>query len=248
MINLIKGDCLEEMAKLPAASIDLVLTDPPYGTTACKWDTVIDLPAMWAALKNLIKANGAAVLFGNEPFSSALRMSNIKSYKYDWIWKKDRSTGHLNAWKMPMKKTENISVFGTGKIKYYPILKDKPGKDVRPLSMVTKSSSCYGKQVENNKGIRKCPINKSMPDNVLFFTRVQKGQHPTQKPVALIEYLIKTYTNPGDRVLDFTMGSGTTGVACANLGRKFTGIELDKKYFEIAEKRIDKAYENYLLS
>ena len=233
---LMQGDCLERMKEIPDGSVDMILTDPPYGTTACKWDSIIPLEPMWEQLKRIIKPNGAIVLFGSEPFSSALRMSNIKNYKYDWVWEKSQSTGFLNAWRMPLKATENISVFYKKPPTYNPILKDKEKKNIRPVTASTKLSECYGKHDLN---IHKCPPNKSMPKTLIKFNNAQKNVHPTQKPVALMEYLIKTYTNESETVLDFTMGSGSTGVAAKNLNRKFIGIEMDEGYFNIAKNRIE---------
>lgn len=228
--RLWQGDCLELMKDIPSGSIDLVLTDPPYGTTACKWDSVIPFEPMWEQLNRIIKPNGAICLFGSEPFSSALRMSNIKSFKYDWIWQKSNVMGFLNAKKRPLKETENISVFNS-KI-YYP----------QGLEINEKGKNGRGKQTETLGKYE--PINKSeyknYPRTILQF-KSERGFHPTQKPIALIEYLIKTYTNEGETVLDFTMGSGSTGVACINTNRRFIGIELDEGYFNIAKQRIDEA-------
>jgi DNA modification methylase len=238
MRNLYQGDCLEVMKEIPDKSIDMVMTDPPYGTTNCKWDTVIDLDLMWTQLKRIIKPKGAIVLFGSEPFSSHLRISNIKQYKYDWIWQKSQLTGHLNAWKRPMKETEDILVFSQGATKYYPLLSDRDPKNIRPRSTRMKEqSSCYGPQQAEYQP--KCPRDKNMPRTIVKFNNVQGNVHPTQKPVALMEYLIRTYTNKFETVLDFTMGSGTTGVAARNLARYFIGIELDAGYYEIAKDRIE---------
>ena len=237
---LMKGDCLERMKEIPNGSVDMVLADPPYGTTACKWDGIIPLEPMWEQLKRIIKPNGAIVLFGSEPFSSALRMSNIKQYKYDWVWDKVTAKGHLVAKIRPMQQTENICVFGDSKINYYPIMveRDKPRKDVdveysRTEIMGGKTTKPQSKIVRDKK----------YPKNLLTFSNAsQKGKvHPTQKPVALLEYLIKTYTQEGETVLDFTCGSGSTGVAAKNTNRKFIGVELDQNYFEIAKKRIQES-------
>jgi len=235
MIKLLKGDCLELMKDIESGSIDAIITDPPYGTTACKWDSVIDFDLMWEQLNRIIKPNGAIVLFGSEPFSSALRMSNIKKYKYDWVWKKPKGTGHLNAKRMPMNDFENISIFYKKQCLYNPQFtygvpyKAKSGKG---------SFDGYGK--DNRKGNNS--DGRRYPKRVLNFNVVERNTvHPTQKPIALMEYLIKTYTNEGETVLDFTMGSGSTGVACKNTNRNFIGIEQDEKYFEIAVKRIEEA-------
>lgn len=241
MIKLIHGDCLEEMAKIPDQSIDMCLTDPPYGTTSCKWDSVIPFEPMWRELKRIVKPNGAICLFGSEPFSSALRMSNIKQFKYDWYLEKNRATGFLNAKKMPLYKYEICSIFGS-KIRYYPQL-----RKCKPTKMQTNNtgskSDCYGKikWEKPEYSIR----DFTYPDNRIEFKQVLKNRiHPTQKPVALLEYLIKTYTLEGETVLDFTMGSGSTGVACKNLNRSFVGIERDEKYFEIAKQRINQQIEH----
>jgi site-specific DNA-methyltransferase (adenine-specific) len=234
--KLIKGDCLDAMASLDDGSIDLVLTDPPYGTTACKWDSVIPLEPMWEQLKRVTKKNGAIVLFGAQPFTSALVMSNPKMFKYEWVWDKVSPTGHLNAKKRPMKKLENVLVFAQSTPVYYPQgLVWNPRKKSRKTT--TQGSNCYGKHGGDNIATwQGYPTERIEIKN-------ENGLHPTQKPVALVEYLIKTYTNEGETVLDFTMGSGTTGVACGNLNREFIGIELDKTYYVIAEKRIKEAYE-----
>ena len=234
MIELLKGDCLQLMKDIPSGSVDAIITDPPYGTTACKWDSVIPFDLMWEQLNRIIKPNGAIVLFGSEPFSSALRMSNIKNYKYDWYWGKESGTGFLNSKKMPLKIVENISVFQES-INYNPQMRTgfKPYKCKQGE---TKTQN-YGKQtgaVTESNGER-------YPITLLNFPRDKDKKHPTQKPVALMEYLIKTYTNESETVLDFTMGSGTTGVAAKNLNRNFIGIEMDDKYFEIASKRINEA-------
>jgi site-specific DNA-methyltransferase (adenine-specific) len=234
-IELLQGDCLEVMKDLPDGSIDLVLTDPPYGTTACKWDSVIPLEPMWEQLKRVTKKKGAIVLTASQPFTSALIMSNVNMFKYDWIWVKTHATGHLNAWRRPMRQHEDILVFSGGSPTYTPQIEDKPKQNQRPVPTRTKLSDCYGMHKLN---AHRCPPDKSMPRSIVTFANRELGQHPTQKPVALMEYLIKTYTNEGETVLDFTMGSGTTGVACKNLNRNFIGIELDSEYFEIAKKRI----------
>jgi DNA modification methylase len=247
MITLYKGDCLEVMDELIAKGVvaDAIITDPPYGTTACKWDSVIPFDEMWERLNKLIKPNGAIVLFGCEPFSSLLRVSNLKNFKYDWIWEKTHAKGHLNAKKMPLKAHEIISVFYAKPPTYNP---QKTKGHKRKVS----SQASRDKSIERGHGkdkayqdeiVGKCgdyDSTERYPRSIqVFKSDVQKSSvHPTQKPVALMEYLIKTYTNENELVLDFTMGSGTTGVACKNLNRKFIGIELDDKYFKIAKKRI----------
>ena len=238
-IDLKKGECLEVMKSIPNDSIDSIITDPPYGTTACKWDSVIDFESMWQQLNRIIKPNGAIVLFGCEPFSSALRMSNIKNFKYDWIFHKTLPVGHGYAKYRPMSNHEVISVFGKGKTTYNPQFtpREKPRTYTRKKASYSGSSSMTSHDGKTRvlKGKYPTTIQK-------FNTSVQKGKkHPTQKPVPLMEYLIKTYTNENETVLDFTMGSGTTGVACLNTKRNFIGIEQDDKYFEIAKQRIEQA-------
>ena len=242
MIQLIKGECLEAMKQIPTGSVDAIITDPPYGTTACKWDSVIPFEPMWEQLNRIIKPNGAIVLFGSEPFSSALRMSNIKDFKYDWIWQKTRSTGNLNAKRMPLKAHEVISVFNC-KGYYF------PQKTKAPENLIDRRKTINNSKVKAGGGFNgsKEYINiRTKDDGTRYPTSVQKFKnpnnnslHPTQKPILLMEYLIKTYTNENETVLDFTMGSGSTGVACVNTNRNFIGIELNDKYFEIAENRIN---------
>ena len=234
-IELIQGDCLEKMKDIPDGIIDLVLTDPPYGTTACKWDTCIPFEPMWEQLKRITKKNGAIVLFGSQPFTSALVMSNPKMFKYEWVWDKVRPSGFQIAKYVPMKRHENISVFCDGKL-VYNAQKEKRDKAVRGR-VCSKSDSS---PLKYNDGKVREYTHKN-PQSILLFSKQSDGKyvHPTQKPVALMEYLIKTYTNEGETVLDFTMGSGSTGVAAKNLNRNFIGIELDPEYFKIAEKRIN---------
>ena len=234
---LLNGDCLEEMDKLieQGVKVDAIICDPPYGTTACKWDSVIPFDKMWERLNKLIKENGAIVLFGSEPFSSALRMSNIKNYKYDWVWNKRIGGNPLNAKRQPMKIHENILVFN--KHIYIPIM--KKGK-MKIKGGMKKQPEQFGKVDLNYKVKNDLYYPKSILDENEFSNGNRKNVlHPTQKPVSLFEYLIKTYTNENDLVLDFTMGSGTTGVACKELGRDFIGIELDKDYFNISVDRIN---------
>ena len=234
-IELWHGDCLEIMDMLidTGIQVDMILTDPPYGTTKCKWDNIISFQDMWEKINKIAKENAAIVLFGNEPFSSNLRVSNIKKYRYDWTWYKSSCSNFLNANKQPFFKTENISVFYKKQPTYNPQKsKGKPYKTSKHDWSPTQQKYGVGKIAEVvNEGER-------FPDTVLNYKSV-KGLHPTQKPVDLLEYLIKTYTNEGELVLDFTMGSGSTGVACVNTNRKFIGIELDDTYFEIAKNRIN---------
>ena len=215
---LLHGDCLEEMGKLIAdgVKVDAIITDPPYGTTSCKWDSVIPFADMWKRLNKLIKPNGAIVLFGSEPFSSALRMSNIKKYKYDWVWEKTKCTGFQNAKKMPMRKIENISIFYKKPPTYNPQGLVKLDKPVRTGRMHNKNDHKLG--VAGN--VNYMTTHTNYPNNLIKFSNPSgKGHlHPTQKPILLMEYLIKTYTNEGETVLDFTMGSGTTGGYCCEVG------------------------------
>ena len=235
-MKLINDDCLKVLPTIPDKSIDLILTDPPYGTTACKWDFVIPFKPMWNQLKRVIKDNSCIALFGSEPFSSNLRMSNIKNYKYDWLWDKVNPSGFQLAKHQPLRLIENIIIFGYNKINYYPI---KTPRDK------IKTSKPYGNSSESNPLSKIDAFKRSykeyFPKNVLKFSNANRTnrKHPTQKPVALLEYIIKTYTNENDTVLDFTMGSGSTGVACKNLKREFIGIEIDQEYFKIAKNRIE---------
>ena len=240
MVTLWHGDCLEKMKDIPDKSVDMILTDPPYGTTACKWDIIIPFEPMWIELKRIIKDSGAICLFGSEPFSSHLRLSNIKAFKYDWIWKKDKATGFLNAKKQPMRQTENISVFYSSQCTYNPQLRSKDPKNIRPVNRIRRNTLVYG--VMSKVIARTVPTSMGYPQNILEFNSLRaKWIQPTQKPVPLLEYLIKTYTLEGEVVLDFTMGSGSTGVACKNLNRSFIGIEKDEEYFKIAKTRINQA-------
>ncbi len=238
-IRLLKGDCLELMKDIPDKSIDAIICDLPYGTTACKWDTIIPFEPLWEQYKRIIKKNGAIVLFGTEPFSSKLRLSNFDWYKYDWIWRKSRPTGGLHAKKRPMLDIETISVFYRFQCFYSPqgvsdcniVHKNTDGRK--------KGSGVRGADRKNDSYIQ---TKTDYPRRVLDFSSPHNvgSFHPTQKPVALLEYLIKTYTNEGETVLDNCMGSGTTGVACINTNRNFIGFELDKEYYEIAKNRINK--------
>jgi site-specific DNA-methyltransferase (adenine-specific) len=235
-----QGDCLELMKDIPNGSVDMILCDLPYGTTACKWDTVIPFEPLWEQYNRIIKDNGAIVLFGSEPFSTELRHSNLKMFRYDWIWDKKIPSGMSYARFQPMRQTENISVFCKSKTVYNPIMvkRYKPikagGNKYSPTSPI---QAC-----KESKDFQKTYEYKN-PVNILTFDRVRRGNvHPTQKPVALLEYLIKTYTNEGEVVLDNCMGSGSTGIACINTNRKFIGFELDEDYFEIAKKRIEEAW------
>jgi len=240
MLNkIIHGDCLEVMKRIPDKSVNMVLCDLPYGTTQCKWDTVIPFTPLWEQYRRLCR--GAIVLTGSEPFSSLLRVSNLDLFKYDWIWEKSKATGHLDANRRPLKKHEIISVFGNLDI-YNPqglIVKDKPtiSKGNRGKKGEGSSGECYG--LANKDAVQ---THSNYPKSIIPFNVDMKAEfHPTQKPVALFEYLIRTYTNPGDTVLDNCIGSGTTAIACLNTGRNFIGIEKEEKYWKIAEERVKAA-------
>jgi DNA modification methylase len=238
-MRLIHGDCLEEMKNIPDGSVDMVLADPPYGTTACKWDSVIPMEPMWQQLKRVIKPNGAIVMTASQPFTTTLISSNIKMFKYCWVWEKNKATGHLNAKKRPLVAHEDVVVFYSSPPTYNAqglIKKETPtvSKGNRGTKGIGSSGNVYG--IASKDAIQ---THAGYPRTVVRFNVEMRAQfHPTQKPVTLMEYLVKTYTNEGETVLDFTMGSGTTGVACVNTGRGFIGIELDENYFEIAKSRI----------
>ncbi len=240
-IELIQGDCLEKMKDIPDKSIDMILCDLPYGTTACKWDTIIPFEPLWEQYKRIIKDNGAIVLTASQPFTSALVMSNPEMFKYEWIWFKNVPTGMAQSRYSPMKYHESVLVFSKNTIKVFnKIMEERVGK----------GKDCYNYEhyCGENNHVKMDKVKKFYnaklvnPSSVLLFNVAPNRKdklHPTQKPVALFEYLIKTYTNEGDLVLDNCMGSGTTGVACKNINRNFIGIELDPEYFKIAEKRIN---------
>lgn len=233
--KIILGDCLEVMKDIPDKSVDMILCDLPYGTTACKWDSIIPFEPLWEQYERVIKDNGAIVLTAAQPFTSALVMSNLKLFKYDWVWKKPKGTGHLNAKKQPMRDKEDILVFYKRQPTYNPqMVKGEPYQSKSGKSQY----EGYGKDKRmgnNNNGLR-------YPKQVIEFGVVERNTvHPTQKPVALFEYLIKTYTNEGDIVLDNCVGSGTTAIAAHNTGRFFIGIEKEPKYVEIARRRVEQA-------
>jgi site-specific DNA-methyltransferase (adenine-specific) len=242
---ILHGDCLEQMKELPDSSVDMVLADLPYGTTACKWDTVIPFEPLWAEIRRVAKRNAAMCFFGSEPFSTALRVSNLGEFKYDWIWLKTKPTGHVHAKNKPMKAHEIISVFSRGvtlhkgqsenRMPYYPqglVQLDKPIKhDRKRASDVVMAARPSHRPFETTQ--------TGFPRSVLSFPSTNGGHHPTQKPVALLEYLIRTYTNEGDTVLDPTMGSGSTCVAAIRCKRKFIGIEREAEYVEIVRKRVE---------
>lgn len=239
MFTLKRGDCLELMCDVPDKSVDLILCDLPYGTTQNKWDTVIPFEALWAHYNRICK--GAIVLTSAQPFTSVLIVSNLQQFKYQWVWNKSKVTGVLNAKKQPLRNHEDICVFYQKQPTYNP--QGVVNCNIQSSTGVSggKSSANYGKirQTESGKYTQR---QTGYPRSVLSIASEGDTVHPTQKPVALMEYLIKTYTNEGDTVLDNCMGSGTTGVACANTNRKFIGMELDRDYFRIARRRISEAY------
>ena len=236
MTDLLHGDCLEKMKDIPDKSIDMILCDLPYGTTHCKWDVAIPFEPLWKEYKRIIKDRGCIALFGSEPFSSYLRMSNIKQYKYDWIWNKKQSGSFQNAKYNPLKITETISIFNSSV--YYP--------QMRKGKMRKKGGAKSPHYTAHNMFTTPEKIcDDYFPINIIEIAQPRLNNvHPTQKPVVLLEYLIKTYTLENETVLDNTMGSGSTGVACINTNRKFIGIEKDDKYFEIAKNRIKKAQQD----
>lgn len=235
MIKLMHGDCLELMKEIPDGSVDMILCDLPYGTTDCAWDAVIPFEPLWREYWRVVKPNGAVVLTASQPFNIAMAASQIRFYKYEWIWRKSTATGHANAKRQPLRKHENVCVFYRATPTYNPQMttgKPYTKKRTKEIEIYAKGGAKLN-PVTVNDGSR-------YPVSVLDIPNEYVGrQHPTQKPVALMEYMIKTYTNEGETVLDNCMGSGTTGVACKNLNRKFIGIEKDDKYFKIAQDRIN---------
>ena len=232
-IWLMKGDCLERMKEIPSGSVDAIICDPPYGTTACKWDSIIPLEPMWEQLKRIIKPNGAIVMTASQPFTTTLISSNMKMFKDCLVWKKNVASNFLNANRMHLKRHEDVCIFYQKSPVYNKQMLDgEPYKNKR--SGNDDGGDCYGSISKRTDTVNHGERN---PISILEFDR-NVGLHPTQKPVALMEYLIKTYTNEGETVLDFAAGSGSTGVACANTGRKFIGIELDDGYFDVAMSRI----------
>ena len=239
MITIKQGDCLELMKDIPDGSVDMILCDLPYGTTRNKWDSIIPLEELWSQYERIIKDNGCIALFAQTPFDKVLGASNLKLLKYEWIWQKNKATGFLNAKKMPLKEHENILVFYKKLPIYNPqglIKKEKPtvNKGNRGKKKEGAGGTNYGKATKDS-----LQEYENYPKDILNFSVVMTPSHPTQKPVALLEYLIKTYTNEGEIVLDNCMGSGSTGVACKNTNRNFIGFELDEKYFNIAKERLE---------
>lgn len=245
--RLICGDCLDKMCCIPDGTVDSIITDLPYGTTSCKWDVVIPFDKLWSQFKRVIREDGAICLFSSQPFTSMLIMSNLEMYRYSWVWNKLHAGNFQIANVQPLRITEDINVFSKGKAangakikcRYYPIMekRDVPysrhGSSTRGFSWLNQNSMT---QIDKT-------YEERSPSNILTFKKDfgSKRLHPTQKPIQLLEYLVKTYTKEGDVVLDATMGSGSTGVACLNLGRRFIGIEKDEAYFEIAKTRIEQA-------
>ena len=247
-MQLFNGDCLEVMQDIPDNSIDFILTDLPYGTTQCKWDNIIPYDLMWAELKRIRKDNTAIALFGTEPFSSHLRLSNLKEFKYDWVWHKNTYSNFASSKYNPLKDYEFVHIFGKGKVNYYPIKEKRTDSGLKRNNAGYKNNkNTIGSEVTGTKIAFKKDKEYSElknPTLVKYFNNrnpQDRGQHPTQKPVALLEYLIKTYTLENETVLDFTMGSGSTGVAAINSNRDFIGIELDRDYFDISKHRIQEA-------
>lgn len=245
-IKLYHGDCLNLMQQIPDGSIDAIIADPPYGTTACSWDSIIPFDLMWQQLNRIIKQSGAIVLFGSQPFTSKLICSNIEMFKYELIWEKSRASNFVHCKHQPLKAHENLIIFSKSasasnskmSMQYFPqMIAGLPYDKGIPMSKISHMAGGFTK---HHSIVRKNETGDRYPRSVRYFRSAdgEGGFHPTQKPVALMEYLIKTYTNEGETVLDFTMGSGTTGVACINTSRNFIGIEQDKNYFDIASNRI----------
>ena len=242
MIKLLKGDCLELMKNIPDKSIDMILCDLPYGITKCKWDAIIPIEPLWEQYNRIIKDNSAIVLFATQPFSSKLIISNLKGFKHEWIWQKERGVGFQVAKYRPMQEHEHILVFEKNgkKVNYYPI-KEKRNKVIKSNG----ASSISGSSPLSNISVQNYIYTDKYPTSILQFKRDNKKLHPTQKPVALLEYLIKTYTKENELILDNCLGSGSTGIACIHTNRNFIGIELDENYFNIAKNRINEELKNY---
>ena len=242
--TLLCGDCLELMKRIPNGSIDMVLSDLPYGTTRCRWDTPINLQELWKQYRRVVKENGAIVLFSAQPFTTELISSNKAMYRYEWIWRKTQPSGFMNAKKMPLRTHENIEIFYRKPPTYNPQMTHGHQRKTATAYGTRESdgSSCYGREERNYT----YDSTDRYPVDVLQYSTGDKSKrlHPTQKPVDLLEYLVKTYTNPGETVLDNCMGAGSTGVACMNTGREFVGMELDPEYYQIAKERIEQHVEN----
>lgn len=247
-VRLLHGDCLELLRDIPNGSVDCIIADLPYGTTECKWDSVIPIAPLWEQYRRVVKPNGVICLFGSEPFPTKLRVAALDLYKYDWVWKKTTPTGFVHAKNMPLKDYELISVFSGGSINHKSLVSPEKRMPYNPqgVKLVNRIAKARRNKHGNISGIR--PSHKeryvqeyeNFPRMVIEFPK-ERGFHPVQKPVALLEYLVRTYTSEGEVVLDNVMGSGSTGVACVNAGRGFIGIELDPGYFEIAQRRIQAA-------
>lgn len=253
-IKLYNGDCLEVMKQMPDESVDCIIADIPYGTTACEWDSVIDLEKMWTELNRIVKnENTPILLFGAEPFTSVLVCSNLKNFKWKWYYKKLIASNFASVKYQPMKHIEDVCVFTKNgkKVNYYPIMQERAESGKKRLQTPYHTNSLTNNETMGN--IKRNNANKEydkelkFPENIQTFNNREKGArglHPTQKPISLLEYLVKSHTLENETILDFTMGSGTTGVACKNLNRNFIGIELDKNYFNIAKERIEKDINN----
>ena len=228
-------DCFDVMSTMPDKSVDFVLCDPPFGTTRCHWDSVLDLDRMWSELKRIGKKDSVFCLFGGQPFTSVLICSNLKDYRYSWVWDKVSAGNGILAKKQPLKIHEDIIIFNQGRVRYFPLMVD--GKRYKRRTIKDAHGLFSGAGIPEVKG--PAYSSKRYPKSILRFGLTRQGRvHPTQKPVELLEYLVRTYSLEGETVLDFTMGSGSTGVACQNLGRYFIGIERDAKYFDIAKDRL----------
>lgn len=241
MIHLMHGDCLEKMKEIETGSVDMILTDPPYGTTKCAWDSIIPLESMWEQLKRIIKPNGAIVMTAANPFTSVLICSNLDMFKYSIVWKKSKVCHFAQAPYRFMTEHEDIVIFsfgGTSKNAKIRMTYNPQG--IQDCNKICKGKGHSGHRPSKVKQKDYLQTKTGYPKSIIEIKSDNAKDHPTQKPVALMEYLIKTYTNEGETVLDFTMGSGTTGVAAKNLNRNFIGIELNDKYFEIAKERIEK--------
>lgn len=251
-ITLYRGDCLDIMRELPDQSVDAIITDPPFGTTACKWDSVIPFEPMWAQLKRIIKPRGAIVLFGSQPFTSALVMSNPKWFRYQWVWNKDKAGAFTVAKSQPLRVTEDIAVFGDESVLYNPQMTIAKPENKRPRSTpsIKKTDFLGGIKSGEFRVSDGHDENLRHPVNLINIKSTEKEcnninrVHPSQKPEALLEYLVKTYTNPGDTFLDFTFGSCTAGVAAVKTKRRFIGIERDETYFDIGLKRVQQTIDN----
>lgn len=230
-------DCLEGMKAIPDGSVDMVLCDLPYGSTRCRWDIRLPLDKLWEQYNRIVKENGAIVLFATEPFASVLRLSNIKNFKYDWVWDKIAGTGFLNAKKQPMRGHEMVCVFYRKQCTYNP---QKTQGHKRKMSLSRHKVNCKATEIYGKHGLTSYDSTERYPRSIQVFSMDKQtcALHPTQKPVALLEYLVKTYTNPGEVVLDNCMGSGSTAVACIRTGRNYIGFELDAKYHAVAMQRI----------